>query len=251
MFLTPLFFYIPKAVLAAIIIVAVVALIDFKTPFKLWRYSRADAIALLTTFVAVLGFGIERGILIGIVSTVVSLMWKMSHPHIAEVGRVGDSEHFRNILRHDVRSADGVLAFRVDESLNFANARFLKSYVLEQISDRPEIKSVLLISTGINDVDSTGIEVLENLYQQLEAAGVGFYMSDVKGPVSDRLKLARFNSSFMKEHVFLSAYDAICHLAPESVPPGVHHHNDCAFENGIEIRNNAKLSAGQNTVSCD
>ncbi|MFT5304154.1 MAG: SulP family sulfate permease [Mariniblastus sp.] len=211
--LTPLFFYIPQAVLAAIIVFAVIGLIDFKTPLKLWKYSRADAIALLVTFVAVLGLGIETGILIGVAATIVMLMWNMSRPHVAEVGRVGDSEHFRNITRHDVNLTDGVLAFRVDESLNFANAPFLESYLHEQISQRPEIKSVLLISSGINEIDATGIEVLETINRELNSAGVEFYLSDVKGPVLDRLRAAGFDSAFLDSHVFISAHKALCRLS--------------------------------------
>ena len=214
-FLTPLFFYIPKAVLAAIIVVAVAGLIDFKTPLKLWRYSRADAIALLATFVGVIGLGIETGILIGIVTTVAILMWKMSRPHIAEVGRVGNSEHFRNINRHNTTLTDSVFAFRVDESLNFANAPFLESFVLEQIAERPDIKSVLLISSGINEIDATGIEVLETLLEELGEANVELYLSDIKGPVSDRLKAAGFAPEFLDNHVFLSAHRAIQKLTKQ------------------------------------
>lgn len=213
--LTPLFFYIPKAVLAAIVVIAVIGLIDLKTPIKLWRYSRADAVALLTTFVAVLGLGIETGILIGVASTVVVLMWKMSRPHVAEVGRIGDSEHFRNIERHQVQLADGIFAFRVDENLNFANSPFLESYVLEQIAERPDINAVLLVASGINDIDATGIEVLETLARELQSANVGFYMSDVKGPVTDRLQAAGFDPEFMETHVFLSAHGALCALQAE------------------------------------
>ena len=213
LFLTPLFFYIPNSVLAAIIIVAVAPLIDFKTPIKLWRYSRADAVALGVTFVAVLASGIETGILIGIGTTIVMMMGKMSRPHVAEVGRLGNSEHFRNVLRYDVQTTKGVLAFRVDESLNFANAPFLQSYVMEKVAERPEIKSVLLISTGINDIDATGLEVLETIHRDLCAGGIGFYLSDVKGPVSDRFKLAGFDEAFLNEHIFLSADEAVCKLS--------------------------------------
>ncbi|MFT5301878.1 MAG: SulP family sulfate permease [Mariniblastus sp.] len=213
LFLTPLFFYIPNAVLAAIIIVAVTTLVDFKTPIKLWHYSRGDAIALLVTFVAVLATGIEIGILMGIAATIMTLMWTMSKPHVAEVGRVGDTEHFRNVQRHDVQLMKGVLAFRLDESLSFANAPVLESYVMEQVADRPDIKFVLLISSGINYVDATGLEVLETVRRELEAIGIGFYMSDVKGPVTDRFKLAGYDQSFLDEHIFLSADEAISKLS--------------------------------------
>lgn len=213
--LTPWFYFIPKAVLAAIIVVAVSGLIDFKTPVKLWKYSRADALALIVTFVAVLALGIETGILVGVVSTIVMLMWNISRPHIAEVGRVGNSEHFRNINRHEVHQTDGVLVIRVDESLNFANAPFLESYLSEQISDRPDIESVLLIAAGINEIDATGIEILDTIHGKLNSSGVKFYMSDVKGPVMDRIRSAGFDQKFIEERVFLSA-----HLAMNSIESG-------------------------------
>ncbi len=211
-FLTPFFYYIPNAVLAAVIVVAVVRLIDVHAPFKLWQVCRADAIALMITFVSVLGLGIETGILFGIGSTIVLLMWRMSRPHVAVVGRVGETEHFRNVLRHPVEQTAGVLAFRVDESLNFANAPFLENYVVEQVAERPDVHSVLLISSGINDIDSTGIDVLGTIIRHLDSRGVKFYLSDVKGPVSDRLTRAGFERSFFEEHVFLSAHEAIRQL---------------------------------------
>ncbi len=216
-FLTPLFFYIPNSVLAAIIIVAVVPLIDIKTPFKLWRYSRTDAVALGVTFMSVMATGIETGILIGIGTTIVMMMGKISRPHVAEVGRLGNSDHFRNVLRYDVHTTHGVFAFRLDESLNFANAPFLQTYVMEKIAERPDIKSVLLISTGVNDIDATGLEILETIHRNLLASGIGFYMSDVKGHVTDRFKLAGFDETFLQEHIFLSADKAIRKLSPGGV----------------------------------
>jgi SulP family sulfate permease len=205
--------------LAAIIVVAVIGLIDLRTPIRLWQFSRTDAIALIITFVAVLGLGIETGILVGVVVTVVMMMWKTSRPHVAEVGRIGDSEHFRNVQRHQVHLTEGVLAIRVDESLNFANAPFLESYFLEQISDRPDIQKVLLISSGINEIDATGIEVLETIVRELDTANVEFYLSDVKGPVMDRLKAARFDPKFLENNVFLSAHQAMSSIGSSSPKP--------------------------------
>ena len=207
--LTPLFFHIPHAALAAIIIVAVIGLIDLKTPLQLWRYSRPDAIASLVTFIAVLAMGIETGILMGVVSTIAMLMWNMSRPHIAEVGRLGNSEHFRNIERHNANQLDGTFAFRIDESLNFANAPFLESYLQEQLADRKDIQQVLLVASGINDIDATGIEILETIVRELKSAKVEFFMSDVKGPVMDRLIASGFDKSFLEGHVFLSAHSAL------------------------------------------
>jgi SulP family sulfate permease len=207
--LTPLFFHIPKAALAAIVVAAVVRLIDVVKPFKLWRYSRSDAIAMTVTFLAVLMLGIETGILVGVTSTVIMLVWNVSRPHVAEVGRVAGTEHFRNVLRHEVVCVPDVLAFRIDESLSYSNAPFLNAYVYERIADRPEITRVLLIASGINQIDATGIEVLETIRRELESAGVQLYLSDVKGPVTDRLKLAGMDPEFLERYVFLSAHQAM------------------------------------------
>lgn len=208
-FLTPLFHFIPKAALAAIILVAVAGLVDIRTPVRLWRYSRADATALVITFAAVLGLGIESGILVGVVSTGIMLMWRTSRPHIAEVGRVGTSEHFRNVNRHDVTRTPGLLAFRFDESLSFANAPFLEHWIQERVADRHDIHSVLMIGSGINDIDSSGLEMLESLIRELKTAGVALYFAEFKGPVTDRLIAAGFDPEFLQHHIFLSTHVAV------------------------------------------
>ncbi|MGI9519982.1 MAG: SulP family inorganic anion transporter, partial [Pirellulaceae bacterium] len=205
LFLTPLFFYIPKAVLAAIIVVAVATLVDLKTPIRLWRFSRSDAIALVITFAAVLLAGIETGIIIGIVATGILYMWRASRPHIAEVGRIPGTEHFRNVERFEVETLPGVLALRVDESLTFANAPCLESWLLGAIADRPELHCVLLVASGINDVDATGIEVLESIREELKSSEVELYLSDVKGPVIDRLRNFGMDEVSLNDHIILSA----------------------------------------------
>lgn len=207
--LTPAFYYIPNAVLAAIIIVAVVKLIDVKAPFKLWRYSRADAAALVVTFMSVLTLGIETGILVGVTATIVMLMWKMSRPHVAEIGRMPGGLGFRNVKRHAVETIPHVFAFRVDESLYFANAPFLESYIINQIATRPETRSVLLVCSGMNDIDDTGLEVLRTIDRELDEIGVGFFLAEVKGPVTDRMRLAGFADEFMNDRVFLTTLQAI------------------------------------------
>ena len=217
LFAAPLFYFVPKSVLAAIIMVAVVSLIDVTTPFQLWRYSRHDAIALVATFAAVLLLGIEKGIFVGIGSTAILLMWRVSRPHIAEVGRVSGTEHFRNVLRHRVETYPHALIFRFDASLTFATAPYLENYILEQIADRPGVRKILLIAAGINEIDATGIETLENIRRELKAAGVDFYLSDVKGPVSDRLRRAAFDPEFLSDHLLLSAHHAFPAIAEPPV----------------------------------
>lgn len=123
MFLTPLFYYLPQTCLAAVIITAVYPSIDLKTLRRMWAYNRLDGIAWLTTFGAVLGLGVQQGILLGASIALALHLWRTSQPHIAIVGRLGNSEHFRNVLRYDVKTSPEVLAVRVDASLYFANAK--------------------------------------------------------------------------------------------------------------------------------
>jgi SulP family sulfate permease len=214
-FLTPLFFYVPNAVLAAIIVLAVVRLIDLKTPFQLWKSCRQDALALWITFAAVLLLGIENGILVGIASTFLMLLYRKSRPHIAVVGRVGNSEHFRNYLRYPVEQVEGLLIIRLDEGLSFINASFFESYVLDQINQYPGAHSVLLVASGVNDIDSTGIDSLIETRQALRSRRIELYLSDVKGPVLDRLTLAGIGEEFLAKNIFLSAHAAMLQLGTQ------------------------------------
>jgi sulfate permease, SulP family len=217
-FLTSLFYFIPHSVLAAIIVVAVMRLIDLKAPVRLWRYCREDALAFGLTFGGVLCFGIEFGILLGIATTFLMLLYRQSRPHIAVVGRVGKSEHFRNYLRHPVELEQGVLMVRLDESLNFINAKFFENHVMDQIGKHAPLRAVLLIAQGVNDIDSTGIDTLQELQKMLALRDIQFFLSDVKGPVLDRLTLAEFDASFLKDHIFLSAHEALQFLLNRTAP---------------------------------
>lgn len=219
LFFTPLFYFLPQAALAAIILVAVLNLLDFNTLGHLWRVDKTDAIALLITFCAVLGFGIEIGILIGFTASIAFHLWRTSQPHIAEVGRVGDSEHFRNVKRHAVQTCDTVLAMRIDESLYFANARYLEEVLLNAIADRPNARSLLLIWSAVNHIDASALETLENLIQGWREAGLAVYLSEVKGPVMDQLDRAHFWETLPRDHVFLSTHDAMTTLSGGAPTP--------------------------------
>jgi SulP family sulfate permease len=215
LFFTPLFYYLPQTTLAAVILVAVVNLLDPKAFQHLWRIDRADAAAMLITFMAVLALGIEIGIVVGFLASVVFYLWRTSHPHIAEVGRLGESEHFRNVLRHPVQTAETVLAVRIDESLYFANARYLEEYLLKAIADHSQACSLLISWAAINHVDASALETLETLITGFREAGIDVYFSDVKGPVMDQLKRAQFDRFLGQDHIFLSLHQAMQALTPE------------------------------------
>lgn len=212
-FLTPLFYYLPQAVLAAIIMVAVFALIEVKTFRHIWQYSQADAVSMLLTFVAVLFAGVENGILIGVVIALGLFIWRSSRPHMAVVGQLGHSETYRNILRHEVKTCPHVLAIRVDESLYFANTKYLEDTILTLIADQPKVKDLVLIGVAINFIDASALETLQALIRELKDAGVTFHLADIKGPVMDRLHSVGFVAEYVgEENVHLSTHDAMTKL---------------------------------------
>lgn len=209
LFLTPLFYYLPQAILAAIIVVAVVGLIDVKTLRYDWRYSKADAASFVVTFAAVLALGIEVGILVGVAGALLLFIWRTSKPHMAIVGRLGESEVYRNVLRHEVRTCPRAIALRVDESLYFANTKYLEDTLLNLAADRPEVDYVVLICTAVNMIDASALETLEGLQLELRSAGVALHFAAIKGPVMDRLRTIGFVTAVGADHFHETTLDAM------------------------------------------
>jgi len=205
--LTPLVFFLPKATLAATIIVAVLSLVDLSILKKTWGYSFADFAAVAATIVLTLGFGVETGVSAGVILSILLHLYKTSRPHVAEVGLVPGTQHFRNINRHKVETADSLLTIRIDESLYFANARFLEDLVLDRVVEDCPIKDVVLMCSAVNEIDMSALETLEALNTRLSDMGVRLHMSEVKGPVTDRLKRSHFLNE-LSGALFLSQYDA-------------------------------------------
>ncbi|WP_339691216.1 sulfate permease [Celeribacter baekdonensis] len=220
LFLTPLLYFLPIATLAATIIVAVLSLVDFKILKTTWDYSKADFTAVLATILLTLWFGVETGVSSGVILSIALHLYKTSRPHVAEVGLVPGSEHFRNINRHDVLTVPEMVTIRVDESLYFANARFLEDYILDRIADNPVIKHVVLMCPAVNDVDSSALETLEELNRRLADAGIKLHLSEVKGPVMDRLQKSHLLQD-LSGQVFLSQFAAMKALGDvtKPVPP--------------------------------
>ncbi len=211
-FLTPTFYFLPQAVLAAIIMVAVASLVDVAMLRHVWKYNKADAASLLLTFATVLIVGVEIGILFGVAIAVVLFLWRTSRPHVAIVGRLGDSETYRNVLRHPVQTCTHIVAVRVDESLYFANTRYLEDTLLGIVAEQPQVRHLLLIGSAINFIDASALATLESLVIELRDAGVSFYLSDIKGPVMDRLKAIGFVETIGADHIFLSTHEAMTTL---------------------------------------
>lgn len=210
--LTPLLYHLPKATLAATIVVAVLTLVDLKVFRTTWTYAKADFFALLATVLVTLGLGVEQGLVAGVVLSLLLHLWRSSRPHIAEVGRVPGTEHYRNIERHAVETHPEVLALRVDESLFFANARALEDRINAGVAARPGLRHVVLLCSAINAIDASALDSLMAINQRLHEGGLRLHLSEVKGPVMDRLG----RSDFLKHlsgRVFLSHHQAMQALA--------------------------------------
>jgi sulfate permease, SulP family len=208
LFLTPLLHFLPQAVLAAVIVVAVAGLLDLRALREVLRYDRADGLVMALTFAAVLALGIEPGLVAGLALSLGLFLFRTSRPHVAVVGRVGDSEHFRNIRRHTVATVPEVLLIRVDESFYFANTRALEQALLTAVADEPRIRHVVLIMSAANAVDASAVTTLEELVAELRAAGVTLHLAEVKGPVMDRLQRSRLLEALPPGRVFLSTHEA-------------------------------------------
>ena len=209
--LTGWFHYLPHAVLAATIIVAVTSLIDWREFRSTWRYDRGDGLAFLITLAGVVALGVEQGVVAGIAISLGTIVWRASNPHIAQVGRVPGTEHFRNVKRHEVETAPGLLALRIDESLFFGNASAVEERIVEFLEALPGTTRLLLILSAVNHVDATALEMLEELDERLGKRGIALYLAEVKGPVMDRLARGKHGAG-IEDRVYLSTHQAFAAL---------------------------------------
>ena len=216
--LTPVLYHLPKATLAATIIVAVTSLVDVAILRLAWRYSRSDFIAVGATILVTLGVGVELGVLAGIVVSIALHLHKTSRPHMAIVGEVPGTEHFRNVQRHHVITYPSIVSLRIDESLYFVNASFMESAIYAIVAERDErLRHIILQCTAVNEIDLSALEALESIMERLAEQGIQLHLSEVKGPVMDALE----RSDFLKHltgQVFLSQHQACEALRPRDLP---------------------------------
>ena len=212
LFLTPLLAQLPKAALAATIVVAVLSLVDLSVLRRAWVYSPGDFAAVATTLGGTLLLGVEVGIGLGVGVSVLLLLIRAARPHAAFGGRVPGPEYYRNIRRHAVETTPGILSIRVDESLQFANARFLEDLIYGEVANRPDTAHVILMCSAVNDIDLSALESLEAINERLRDAGVAFSLSEVKGPVSDKLAGSQF-LDHLTGRVYLTQHQAVSDLA--------------------------------------
>lgn len=212
---TPLFYYLPKAVLAAIIIIAVSSLFDWRTAVNAWQYDRADGLALLVTFAGVVAIDIEVGLLAGVAIGLGAFIWRSSRPHVAIVGRVPGTEHYRSVSRHEVETWPELILIRVDRSLFFGNINYVEDTVAAAAATQPDLKHLVIICSAVNAIDHSAVEALEQLATNLGEAGVTLHLAEVKGPVMDRLRRTDLLEHLAPGAVFLSTDLAVRTLAEE------------------------------------
>lgn len=211
LFLTPFLYFLPQAVLAATIIGAVLSLVDIAAIKTVWSYSKSDFAAMAATILITLGFGVELGVTTGVVLSLVLHLYNTSQPHFAVVGQVPGTHHYRNVNRHEVVTSECVLTIRIDESLYFANARFLENTIYCVIGNRTDLKHLVLMCPAVNHIDASGLESLEHINHALRDAGITLHLSEVKGPVMDRLNGTHFLEQ-LTGTVYLSQYAAMMDL---------------------------------------
>jgi len=215
MYLTPLLAWLPNATLAATIIVAVLSLIDLSILKRTWGYAKSDFVAVATTIVVTLAMGVETGVACGVLASLALHLFKTSKPHIAVVGEVPGTEHYRNVNRHQVITHPSILSIRIDESLYFANASYIEDHIYELLEKKPTVKHVILMCTAVNEIDLSALEVLESINQRLEEASILLHLSEVKGPVMDLLDKTHFITD-LSGKVWLSQHRAEQDILQES-----------------------------------
>ncbi len=186
-FLTPLFFYLPKAVLAAVIVVAVASLVDVRGARRILRVQRADGIGLVVTFLATLFVGVAQGLAVGVAVSLVVFIARTARPHVVEVGRVEGTSRYRNVERWTTCTDDRIALLRMDGPLYFANARFFEQRAQALVSDRPHVEHLVVVASAISDIDASGTEQLIELDEELREGGVHLHLVTVRGPVRDTL----------------------------------------------------------------
>jgi len=214
LFFTGFFEDLPLTILAATIIVSIWKLVNFQPFFDAWRYSKADGLAMWITFLGVVLIDISTGLIIGIVSTFVLMLWRISRPHIAVVGLVEGTQHFRNIQRHQVSTSNRVLSLRIDENLTFLNANSFKGYLINAISLNDQLQHVIINCSSISAIDLSALEMLEDLNAELAKLDIRLHFAEVKGPVMDKLQASKL-MTHLSGRIYLTHFQAIQDLAPE------------------------------------
>ncbi len=214
LFFTDWFYYLPKAVLAAIILVSVYKLIRFDYPLRLWRHMKDEFVVYALTFFITLGIGIIEGIVTGVFSALLALIYRTAHPHIAELALVEGTKHYKNVLRFSnvIRRRD-VLILRFDAQLYFGNVDYFKSRLSEMVRQKGEDLRLVVLSSGtINHIDATALVVLEDIIKNLQDRGIVFYLAGTRGPTRDMLYRSGLIDILGEDALFVKTADAVAHF---------------------------------------
>jgi SulP family sulfate permease len=203
------FQYLPEAILGAIITVATWPLFRWQDGWKAWKFQRSDGLVWFVTFATVLGTNAETGIITGVGLSLFLYLKRTSQPHIAEVGRIENTDQFRNILRHKVQTTSGIMLIRVDENLYFANSDFLVDYILGKVLRNHDLRHVVIVGTAINHIDFCGVEALELLHDRLLEQNIQLNLAEFKGPVMDQLARSDLLKHLSAKQVFFTASEAL------------------------------------------
>ncbi len=222
-FLTPIFYYLPNAALASIILVSVINLLDFQSIRQLWRYDRLETLPLIVTVIIVILFGIVEGILSGVLATIAIYFWQTAHPHIAELGRIEYSEYYRDTMHHETMRLPGILIVRIDESLYFANARYLELQLGKLVAQQSAVDTLILACGAVNRIDASALQILAVLIADFEQAGIEVYLAELKEDMLTQLRRVHFVQTVGENRFFTSVHDAVKHtkrLPDEHLPIG-------------------------------
>lgn len=210
LFLTPVFYYLPRAILASIIMVAVLGLMDFSFPKLLLRTDKRDLLMLLVTFLSTLFLGIANGIAVGILLSIVMVIFRSAKPHMAQLGRIKNSSYYRNIDRFkEAEIFDDVLIVRCDAQLFFANAIYFRDQVLSWAEPRSVLKRVIIDAQPINNIDSSAMHVLNELTQHFAEHNIQVSFAGVKGPVRDQFHKAKFDQTNSNVEFYMNVHEAV------------------------------------------
>ena len=208
--LTDLFYYLPKAILAAIVIAAVTSLIDLEAAKSLFKYDRPDFYVYLTTFLLTLILGVQQGVFVGIGLSLLQIVAKVSKPHFAVLGKMPTSGIYRNVSRYpDAFCADGIVIFRYDADLFFGNAEHFLSSVMQSVEMFTQTEYLILDMSSVSAIDSTAWEQLEYLTERLQEKDITLHFANVKGPIRDKFQIKYKSEKFNDVHMYLSIEAAI------------------------------------------
>ena len=223
LFFTSLFFYLPIAVLAGIIMVAVIRLINIRYAIDLYKTRRDEFFLLLITCLLTLFVGISQGILIGTLLSLLLMVIRTSKPHYAILAKVSGTNYYKNISRFetDANNDDNILILRFDAQLFFGNRDYFRKIVFEEIEKKPNLKGFILVARGITYVDSSGLSTLSAMIKSFQQKGILFMVAGAIGPTRDLLQKSKLTDLIQEKNMFAKTADAVDYFKGKVVPTDV------------------------------